>query len=494
MTQSHDYLAIDLGAESGRAMLGGFDGQRLRLSEAHRFPNVPVRLPGGLHWDVLRLWTDIKQGLSLASRKSASPLASIGLDTWGVDFGLLDQRGTLLGDPFHYRDARTDGAVEAAFRKMSRTEIFNLTGIQFMSLNTLYQLYSMVVSQSPALEVATTFLMMPDLFNYWLTGEKVVEFSIATTSQCYDPRQCDWADPLLAALGIPRRIFPAVVQPGTILGALLPVVSEETGAGALPVIAPACHDTGSAVAAVPAKSDDFAWMSSGTWSIMGAEVREPIITAASLKYNFTNEGGVAGTYRFSRNIAGLWLVQECRRTWAAQGDELSYAALTERAQEAAPLVSLVDPDYAEFGKPGDMPARIRDYCRRTGQSVPESRAAIVRCALESLACKYRWVLEKLEEMVGRRLEPLHIVGGGTQNHLLCQFAADGTGHRVVAGPVEATALGNILMQALALRHIGSLAEGRQIIGDSFDQVTYLPKDTAAWDAAYSRFVARLEEH
>jgi rhamnulokinase len=483
------YLALDLGAESGRAIVGEFDGERFRLSEAHRFANVPVRLPDGLHWDALRLWTDIKQGLTLAARKGGLSLASVGLDTWGVDFGLLDRNGALLGNPYHYRDSRTDGIAEPAFHKMPWERIFELTGIQFMPINTLYQLYAMVAARAPALEVSETLLMMPDLFNYWLTGEKVVEFTIATTSQCYDPRQCAWADSLLAALGIPRRVFPAVVQPGTVLGALLPQVAEETGVGALPVIAPACHDTGSAVAAVPAANENFAWLSSGTWSIMGAEVRAPIITPASLRYNFTNEGGVDGTFRFSRNMAGLWLVQECRRTWAAQGEELSYAALTEMAAGAPPLVSIVDSDAAEFGKPGDMPGRLREFCRRTGQPVPESKAAIVRCILESLALRYRWVLEKLEEIVGRRLEPLHIMGGGTQNRLLCQFAADATGHRVVAGPVEATALGNLLMQALALHHVGSLAEGRQIISRSFEQIMYLPQATAAWDDAYGRFRA-----
>jgi rhamnulokinase len=491
--QSLCYLAIDLGAESGRAMLGEFDGRRLQLSEAHRFPNTPVRLPDGMHWDVLRLWAEIKQGLALAVRKQGRPPASIGLDTWGVDFGLFDRQGALLGNPYHYRDNRTDGMVERAFERMPREAFFERTGIQFMPINTVFQLYAMVVNRSPALEAADTFLMMPDLFNYWLTGQKAVEFSIATTSQCYDPRECAWSDPVLAALGIPRRIFPPIIQPGTVLGALLPEVAEETGAGGLPVITPACHDTGSAVAAVPAQGQDFAWLSSGTWSVMGAEVRAPVINPASLRFNFTNEGGVNGTFRFSRNIAGLWLVQECRRTWAAQGQELSYAALTELAAGAPPFVSLVDPDVPEFSKPGDMPARLRAYCRRTGQPVPESQAAIVRCALESLALKYRWVLEKLEEIVGHRLDPLHIVGGGTQNRLLNQFAADAVGRAVIAGPVEATAMGNILMQAVALHHIGSLAEGRRVVGDSFEQTPYAPQHRAAWDAAYPRFVALLEK-
>jgi len=491
MTATEHYLALDLGAESGRAMLGQFDGRRLSVSELHRFPNVPVRVPDGLHWDALRLWTDIKQGVSMAAQNH-QPLASVGLDAWGVDFGLLDRQGTLLGNPYHYRDSRTDGIDGPAFKQMAWEEIYRLTGIQYMPINSLYQLYAMVLRQDGALNVAETFLMMPDLFNYWLTGEKRVEFTNATTSQCYDPHRCAWADPVLAALRIPRHIFPEVIQPGTELGPLLPGVAEETGAGPLRVIAPATHDTGSAVAAVPAQGRSFAWLSSGTWSIMGAEVHVPIITPASLKHNFTNEGGVGGTFRFSRNIAGLWLVQECRRTWAAQGETYSYAELADLAARAAPLRALVDPDAPEFGKPGDVPARIQAYCRRTGQAVPDSKAAVVRCALESLALKYRWVLEKLQATLGFRLEPLHIVGGGSQNGLLCQMAADACGCTVLAGPAEATALGNILVQCLALGRVSSLAEGRQIVGLSFEPQHYQPQNRAAWDDAYQRFLTLLE--
>jgi rhamnulokinase len=493
MAQAKRFLAFDLGAESGRAVVGLLEGDRLRLEEVHRFPNGPVRLPDGLHWDVLRLWTEIKRGLTLVVQEHGADLAGVGLDTWGVDFGLLDRDGALISNPYHYRDSRTDGMLDEAFRRVPRAEIFEQTGIQFMQLNSLYQLLAMVVGRSPALGIAETFLTMPDLFNYWLTGRKVCEFSIATTTQCYDPRQGGWAIPLLERLGIPTRIFPEIVPPGTVLGQLLPAVAEEVGVSGLPVIAPACHDTGCAVAAVPAEGADFAYISSGTWSLMGAELPEPVINEQSLTFDFTNEGGVGGTFRFLKNIAGLWLVQECRRTWARQGEELSYEDLTQMAAQATPLQSVVDPDYADFLKPGDMPARIRAFCEMTDQPVPQSKGAVVRCALESLALKYRWVLKRLEEILGRHLEPIHIVGGGTQNLLLNQFAADATGRRVITGPIEATAAGNVITQAIALGHIGSLEEGRQIVRNSFDVATYEPAGGAEWEEAYGRFLAVMEE-
>lgn len=484
----HHFLAFDLGASSGRAMLGELHGERLRLSEVHRFANGPVRLPDGLHWDILHLWTEIKQGLQSGIEQSEGRLTSVGLDTWGVDFGLLDRDGGLISNPYHYRDGRTDGMMEEAFLRVGREEIFARTGIQFMQLNTLYQLLAMVIGNSPALNVAETFLTMPDLFNYWLTGRSVCEFSIATTTQCYDPRQGDWAEPLLKRLSIPTHIFPEVVPPGTILGDLLPRVAEEIGVDGLPVIAPACHDTGCAVAAVPAEGSDFVYISSGTWSLMGTEVEEPAIGEKSLAYGFTNEGGVSGTFRFLKNITGLWLVQECRRTWNCESKALSYDDLTDMAARAEPLRSFVETDWNEFLKPGDMPARIRAFCQATGQPVPESKGAVVRCALESLALKYRWVLERLEEILERRLGPVHIVGGGTQNELLNQFAADATGRRVVTGPVEATATGNVLVQAMALGHVASLGEVRRIVRASFDLATYEPTDGSNWEEAYERFL------
>ena len=500
-----NYLAIDLGAESGRTILGQFDGRRLELSEVHRFPNGPVRLLAkagargetsttgkiSLHWDMLRLWAEIKEGIALAVRKYGEELSSIGIDTWAVDFGLLDRKGALVSNPYHYRDSRTDGMLDEAFRRVPRAEIFQRTGIQFLQLNSLYQLLAMVVDPSPALQIAETFLTIPDLLNYWFTGRTVCEFTNATTTQCYNPRLKDWDKSLLERMGIPSHIFPEIVPPGTNLGKLLPYVAEEVGLeprAGLSMIASACHDTGSAVVAVPAEKPGFAWISSGTWSVVGAEWPEPVINEQSLAYNFTNEGGVCDTFRFSRNVMGLWLVQECRRTWARQGKELSYAELTQIVTQAEPFQAVIDPDDAEFFKPGDMPARIRDFCQRTGQVVPDSKAAIIRCVLESLALKYRWGLERLEEMVGQRLEPIHIVGGGTQNWRLSQFTADATGRRVVTGPVEATAIGNLLMQAIALGHLGSLPEGRTLVRDSFPPAVFEPTSKAGWDDAYERLL------
>lgn len=486
MPTTKNYLALDLGAESGRAMLGRLDGERLRLEEVHRFPNIPARTADGLHWDVLRLWNEIKTGIGKATHAAGGDLAGIGLDTWGVDFALLDQAGALVGNPHHYRDSRTAGMMAEAFARLPREQIFDQTGIQFMEINALYQLLSMVVSDSPSLKAATTFLTIPDLFNYWLTGEKVCEFSNATTTQCYDPRRRTWARPLLEALGIPQHIFPDIVPPGTILGSLAGFVAEEAGAGDTPVVSPACHDTGSAVAAIPAGDEHFVWISSGTWSVMGVNSPQPVITSQSLAYNFTNEGGIGGSYRFSKNIMGLWVVQECRRTWANQGQELSYSQLTAMAGEAQPFVAIIDVDDSDFLRPGDMPARIREYCTRTHQTAPASMGEVVRCALEGIALKYRLVLDRIEEMTGLHYPALHIVGGGTQNRLLSQMTADVTGRRVITGPIEATATGNVLVQALALGHIGSLAEVRAVVRNSFEVSTFAPGSQADWDEAYAR--------
>jgi rhamnulokinase len=480
-------LAFDLGAESGRAILGTLADGRLDLRELYRFANHPVRLPDGLHWDILHLWSEMLVGLSHAAKQSTTKIASIGLDTWGVDFALVDGNGALVGLPYHYRDSRTDGMLQAAFNLVPREEIFAATGIQFMQINTLYQLLAMVKQQSPALEVASSFLTIPDLLNYWLSGEQVNEFTNATTTQCYDPRQCDWAYDVINKLGIPPQIFGPMVPPGTVIGSLRASLAEECGLAAIPVVAPACHDTGSAVAAVPAEKPGFAWISSGTWSVMGAEWPTPLINDRSLALNITNEGGVEGTFRVSKNIMGLWLVQECRRTWMHQeGSDLSYNELTRLADEAQPFQSVVDPDYPTFLPPGDMPERIRTYCRKTGQVVPETKGAVIRCILEGLALKYRWVLENLEQMLDSRLDPIHIVGGGTQNELLSQLTADCTGKIVLAGPVEATAMGNLLMQAKALGVINSLTELRAIVRNSCSVKRYVPKPDRCWDQAFTK--------
>lgn len=485
---SMHFCALDLGAESGRVMHGEFDGKRLELSEIHRFESRPVQVPDGLYTDALHIWSELKNGMATAARKVNGVIAGIGVDTWGVDFAFLDKKGSLLTNPYHYRDTLTDGILPKAFKKVSRPDIFEQTGLQFMPINTLYQLYALKLRESPLLNHADALLMMPDLFNYWLTGHVVNEFTIATTSQCFDPRKKTWALPLLKRFGLPTNLFRPVVEPGSVLGKLLPQVRDEIGCGEdVSVIAPGCHDTACAVAAVPATNKSFAFISCGTWSVLGAEINKPCITPASLAADFTNEGGVAGTYRFLKNLTGLWLVQECRREWEKQGEDLSYSELTELAAETEPLMTIIDPASPEFGKPGDMPTRIRAFCKKTGQKIPESKGAVVRCALESLALSYRSTLEKIEAILNYRLDPIHIVGGGTQNRLLCQFAANATERTVVAGPVEAAAIGNVVMQAIALGHIASVDEARNIVRSSFETATYTPENHRQWDEAYERF-------
>ncbi len=467
-------LSIDLGAESGRVIAASLDGRKVSLEIVHRFPNAPAMVRGTLYWDVLRLWNDIQEGL--AAGRDRGP-ASIGLDTWGVDFGLLDRQGRLICNPIHYRDESRRGMIEKVCRKVPREEIFAQTGIQFMDPNGLYQLVSLVESGSPLLEIAHTFLTVPDLFNYFLTGRKVCEFTIATTTQCYNPLTEDWAHDLLEKVGIPTHIFPPVVQPGTRLG-------EYEG---VPVIAPACHDTGSAVAAVPTETHDFAFISSGTWSLLGLEIPRPIINEQALAANLTNEGGVDGTFRFLKNITGLWLVQQCRAAWAAQGQAYDYGTLTEMARSAEPHVALLDPDDTSFLPPGNMPERIAAFCRRTGQKPPQGVGETVRCVLESLALKYRHVLDLLIDVSGRQVEVVHIVGGGAQNALLCRMTADAVNRRVVAGPGEATALGNALVQWRTMGELGSLEDARTLVRESFRPVLYQPQDTGPWDEAYERF-------
>ncbi|MFH1524233.1 MAG: rhamnulokinase family protein [Chloroflexota bacterium] len=482
--RERNFLAIDLGAESGRAIAGNISKGKLALTEMHRFQNKPINTSSGLQWDMGQLWQEIKKGVFASNSKFR--LESLALDAWGVDFALLDDDGRLLNNPYHYRDKRTDGMLEKAFRLAPRKQIFAQTGIQFMQINTLYQLFAMVIAHDPQLETAQTFLTIPDLLNYWLSGRITCEFTNATTTQCFDPRERSWATSLLEIFWIPTRIFPSVCEPGTSLGNLLPEVASETGAGSIPVIAPACHDTGSAVVAVPAANQDFAWLSSGTWSILGAEVREPILSPKALEYNFTNEGGVFGTWQLSKNITGLWIVQECKREWG-----LSYDELTRLAAEAKPFMAVIDPDAPVFLHSGNMPEKVRGFCADTKQTVPQTQGEIVRIVLESLALKYRFVLERLEELTGKRLDPLHIFGGGTNNKLLNQFSADATGRTVIAGPVEATAIGNILMQAITLGEIGSLTEARLLVRRSFEIEEYHSRKSDDWDRTYARLRSLL---
>lgn len=486
MAAEKHYLALDMGAESGRGLVGVLADDKIRLEEVHRFPNGPVQVIDSLHWDVLRQFQEMKNAIGAAKTRFGE-IESLGVDTWGVDFGLIGKNDVLLGNPYHYRDARTDGMIEAACEKMPREKIFEHTGIQFMQLNSIFQLFSMVQADSPLLVGAERLLFMADLFHFLLSGSKVAEFSLATTSQLYDVRQGQWAKPVFDALGLPFDIMPEVVPTGTRLGELLDHIATDTGAGKIPVVAPACHDTGCAVAAVPVEYEDWAYLSSGTWSLIGLELVRPIVNDQVLEHGFTNEGGVNNTTRFLRNIMGLWLVQECRRQWANEGTEYSYDALTRLASQADPFTAFVNPDDETFLGFGQMPTRIQEYCRKTGQTVPESHGAIVRCALESLALRYRLALEGMEEIEGRRVQALHIVGGGSQNRLLNQLTANALGVPVIAGPVEATAAGNIIVQAISDGELASLEEGRELVRASFEVETFEPQEGDAWAGALERF-------
>jgi len=488
------FVAVDLGAESGRVLAGKLSDGKFELEELHRFPNGPVRVGEHIYWDVLRLWTEVKNGLAVAVQKFGNQVVSVGVDTWGVDYALLDEKDELVGNPYHYRDKRTEGMFEVAFQKVPRDEIYRRTGIQFMRLNTLFQLLSMVVQKSPQLRIAKTFLMMPDLFHFWLSGEKVNEFTEATTTQFYDPIKGDWAKTMLRKLGIPPRILNCPIVPAsTVLGELRQHVADEVRvAHQIKVVAPASHDTASAVAATPLSDENAAYISSGTWSLVGMEIRKPIITDKSLAYNFTNEGGVYGTFRFLRNVTGMWLVAECRRIWAREGNEFNYEQLTQMAAEAQPFKCFVDPDDPRFLAPENMLEAIRSYCRDTNQPEPETVGEFVRCCLEGLALKYRWVIERLEELTGKTVSTIHIVGGGSQNWLLNQFTADATRKPVQAGPVEATATGNALVQAIALGYIGSHAELREVVRNSFSLRTFEPKPDERWEQAFERFCRFIE--
>lgn len=483
-------LAFDLGAESGRAILGHLDDGRLELRQLHRFTTGATPVLGRLYWDVLRFFDEIQTGLRAAA--GYDDLGSVGIDTWGVDYGLLAADGTLLDNPRNYRDRRTEGVMERGFSRVSRERIFASTGLQFLPFNTLWQLLSMQEVSSPQLASAQHMLLMPDLLHYFLTGERACEFTNATTTQFYDPRQRRWSTELFDAFDLPTRILPDIIEPGTRLGPIRGQIAEACGLSGVPVVVPATHDTGSAVAAVPSRAADFAYISSGTWSLMGSELTAPNLSDDARRYNFTNEGGVGGTFRFLKNIMGLWLVQETRRTWQAEGRNRSYDELTEAARQAPALGAHVDPDDARFLPPGDMAGRVRAFCAETGQTPPETEGAVIRCILESLALKYRWVLERLEEVLGRRLEPIHVVGGGIRNHLLCQLTADAAGRQVVAGPAEATAIGNLLVQALGLGWLGSVADIREVVRSSFAPRAYEPSgDTERWEVAYRRFCRLL---
>ncbi len=483
------FLAFDIGAASSRAVLGSLEEGRLSVKEISRSPNDMLSIHGHLYWNIYRLFEELKCGLAVCADRSR--VDGIAVDTWGVDFGFLAEDGAILGLPHSYRDPHTKGAMEDFFKKIPPKRIYELTGIQFLPLNSLFQLFALKKNGSSFLKYARDLLFMPDLFNYLLTGEKKTEFTFATTSQLYNPRKKGWEGELFDALGIPATLMQPIVKPGTILGALAPEIGRPLGWKAVPVIAVATHDTGSAVAAVPARGQDWAYISSGTWSLLGVEIQEPVINNQAMELNFTNEGGVEETFRLLKNIAGLWLLQECRKAWATRCD-YSYDELNDLASKAKPFQSFIDPDWEGFICPANMPEAIRDYCGSTEQAVPDTPSETTRCILESLALKYRMVLDQLTKIHPHPIRKIHIIGGGARNRLLCQFTADASGLPVYAGPAEATSIGNIMMQAYTEGFLQSLTEMREVIRESFEVAVFEPLDQEGWEQAYGRFREILE--
>ena len=479
-------LAFDFGASSGRAIIGCFDGDKITLEEVHRFSNDPVSVGGTVYWDVLRLFYEIKQGIIKA--KIAGGFDSIGIDTWGVDFGLIDSEGKLMENPVHYRDARTVGLVDEAFKTMPKEKLYGITGIQFMELNTLFQLISLKKYRPWMLERADKMLFMPDLFGYMLTGKMCAEYSIASTSQLIDLDKRTWSKEILDAFGIKESVFASLVQPGMVLGELSKEVCEECGVDPVPVISVCGHDTQSAINSVPCEDGDFAFLSSGTWSIFGTELDKPIVNETSMNINITNEGGFDGSTGFLKNIIGLWLIQESRRQWKREGKEYSYADLEKLALAAEPFKCFIDPDAPEFVPHGNIPERVREFCRKTGQFVPETVGEIMRCIYESLAMKYRLTFEKLRECTERDYPVIHVIGGGTKDGLLCQMTANSCDRTVKAGPIEATVMGNVAVQLMSDGSVKNIGQARKIVADSSELKTFEPKDTDKWAGAYEDFL------
>ena len=482
-------LAIDLGASSGRGIVGSFDGEKLSLKENHRFSNDPVIVNGRMHWDILRIFHEIKQSITKTVLEK-DDIRSIGIDTWGVDYALLDKNGRMLANPVHYRDTRTEGIVPYIGRFFTQKDLYAVTGIQCMNFNTIFQLAADLRDDPDMVARAERMLNIPDLLNYFLTGNMANEYTILSTGALLDAKKRDFAFDMIDMLGIPRRLFGNIVQPGTKVGKLLPQVLEETGKTDAEVLNIAAHDTASAVIAVPTQEDDFLFISSGTWSLMGTELKSPMINDATAEYDFTNEGGACGTIRFLKNIMGLWLIQESRRQWRREGQEYSFAQLEAFARECKPFQSFINPDDASFATPGNLPERIREFCRRTGQHVPESVGEVVRCIYESLALKYRYTAESIKELTNLDAKVIYVVGGGTKDGFLSQMTADATGMPVSAGPEEATAIGNLMMQMMAAGEAKDLKEARRIVAASFDRKYYEPTaERSAWDEAYARFLA-----
>ena len=479
-------LAFDFGASSGRAIIGCFDGDKITLEEVHRFSNDPVSVGGTVYWDVLRLFYEIKQGIVKA--KIAGGFDSIGIDTWGVDFGLIDSEGKLMENPVHYRDTRTAGLVEESFKTMPKEKLYGVTGIQFMELNTLFQLISLKKYRPWMLERADKMLFMPDLFAYMLTGKMCAEYSIATTSQLIDLETKSWSEEILDAFGIKKSLFAPLVKPGTVLGELSKEICEECGVDPVPVISVCGHDTQSAITSVPCEDGNFAFLSSGTWSLFGTELDKPIVNETSMNINITNEGGFDDSTGFLKNIIGLWLIQESRRQWKREGEEYSYADLEKLALAAEPFKCFIDPDAPEFVPHGNIPERVREFCRRTGQYVPQTVGEVMRCIYESLAMKYRLTFEKLRECTKRDYPVIHVIGGGTKDGLLCQMTANSCDRTVKAGPIEATVMGNVAVQLMSDGSVENIGQARKIIADSSELKIFEPKDTGDWAKAYEDFL------
>lgn len=482
-------LAFDYGASSGRAIVGTYENKILSLKEVHRFASDPVYMNDVFTWDFLRLFLELKSGILKAYQGGDSDIASIGIDTWGVDFGLLSKDGQLLGNPIHYRDSRTDGMIEKACLRVPAEKIYEITGIAFQKFNTLYQLLALNEADSVLLKDADCLLFIPDLFNYFLTGEKKCEYTITSTAQLYDPVKGDWAYDLIKEVcpKVNTDIFPEVIPAGTKVGNLSESICNELGVKSIPVIGVAEHDTGSAVVSVPFYDTKSAYLSSGTWSLLGVELEKPIINETTRTLNYTNEGGINNTVRLLKNIMGLWIQQECKRHWEKLGETVSFNELDEACDKAAPFSAVIDVDDATFFEPNNMPIKIQDYCRRTNQKVPETKGEILRLVMEGLALKYREAIEGLEKIVGYKIPALHIVGGGCKNKVLSQFTANAINRPVYAGPIEATAVGNLVTQLIAMGEIKDLAEAREVVRNSFPIEEYVPADVEAWEDAYNRY-------
>ncbi|MDR3095425.1 MAG: rhamnulokinase [Bacteroidales bacterium] len=484
--KAHTFIAFDLGATSGRAISGTLTNGKIETEEIARFPNSMINIGEHFHWNILGIFDILKNSLKTCALSGKPAPASIGIDTWGVDFGLLAADGSLLGEPYAYRDPHTNGILAEYFKLLPREKVYELTGIQFMQFNSLFQLYAMKKNGSSLLAAAKDLLFLPDLLNYLFTGVKKAEFTIASTSQMLNPKTMNWASELFDAFGAPVSLMQPLVLPGTVIGQLTDAIVKETGIGSIPVVAVGAHDTASAIAAVPAEGDNWAYLSSGTWSLMGIETKKPLISKETEQMNFTNEGGIGGTFRFLKNITGMWLLEQCRKEWTNTQD-YGYGELVDRAKAEKPFVCLVNPDADDFLNPESMVTAIREYCRKSGQAVPETIGQLVRCIFESLALKYRYTLDQLKRVSPHPIEKLHVIGGGAKNAYLCQLTANAIHIPVIAGPTEGTAMGNLLVQAMATGELKSLEEIRQIVRNSVEIQTFLPQDSGEWDKAYERY-------